>query len=549
MVKRYSAIFEIVNQTFSDLLLLIGRTKQCNERKMKRTLLSLKISTEWQLILFFAIIKLAIHLFTNTNYELHRDAYLYYAQSEHLAWGYLAAPPFIAVVGKFATLLFGNTIFGLRFFPAIIGAANMIIIGLMVKELGGKKHAILLASIAFILSPVFLHVNTMFQPVCFNQFFWLLSGYLILLLTKRNDPKIWIWIGILFGVAFLNKYSIVFFGFAFVVSLLLSQYRKLFISRYFLLGVGLGLVIIIPNLLWQYSHNWPVVYHMKELQETQLVHINIPDFLISQVLMNLQATILWIPALFILLFFKKERPYQLFGFIYMIVIITLILGHGKAYYSMGVYPIIFVFGAYFIEKYLHKHIRLIIVNIVTIMVVLFYVTMDYDGIPYYQFEQIRQKDAFAWEDGLKHDFPQDMADMTGWTEIAEKVNDVYLGLSSKEQENCDIFCYHYGQAGSIMFHGKKINIPQPISFNGSFVFWAPEEITKDYIIWVHSDLGNDIEPDSFLTENFQDVELKHVVDNSYFRENGTKIYFCKHPTEGLINYYSTKINERKDRYR
>lgn len=154
----------------------------------------LKISRDWQLILLFATLKLLIHLFTNTNYELHRDAYLYYAQSEHLAWGYVAVPPFIAMVGKFATALFGNTIFGLRFFPALIGAVNIIFIGLMVKELNGKKFAISLAGLAFILSPLFLHVNTLYQPVCFNQFFWLLSAYLILIMIKRNEPKIWIWI-------------------------------------------------------------------------------------------------------------------------------------------------------------------------------------------------------------------------------------------------------------------------------------------------------------------------------------------------------------------
>jgi hypothetical protein len=38
-------------------------------------------------------------------------------------------------------------------------------------------------------------------------------------------------------------------------------------------------------------------------------------------------------------------------------------------------------------------------------------------IPFYGFEQVKQKDAFTWEDGVKHDIPQDMSDMTGWTEM------------------------------------------------------------------------------------------------------------------------------------
>ena len=167
----------------------------------------------WLLIVLFAVLKLLIHLFTYSNYELHRDAYLYYAQSQHLAWGYVAVPPSIAVIGKIATTLFGNTTFALRFFPAVIGTLSVVVLGLMVKELKGKEAALILASLAFLLSPSYLHVNTLFQPVSFDVFYWLLSGYLILLLIARNDPKIWIGIAIVIALAFLNKYSIVIYIF------------------------------------------------------------------------------------------------------------------------------------------------------------------------------------------------------------------------------------------------------------------------------------------------------------------------------------------------
>ena len=136
------------------------------------------LKSDWSLIILLAIVKLSVHLITIHNYELHRDAYLYYAQSEHLDWGYIAVPPFIAFVGKIATSLFGNTVFALRFFPALIGAVNVIIIGLFVRNLGGRKFAIALAALAFIFSPAYLHTNALFQPVAFNHFYWLLSGFL-----------------------------------------------------------------------------------------------------------------------------------------------------------------------------------------------------------------------------------------------------------------------------------------------------------------------------------------------------------------------------------
>ncbi len=508
--------------------------------------MSVKISKEWMIILIFALAKLLVHFLTYANYELHRDAYLYYAQSEHLAWGYVAVPPSIAVVGKIATLIFGNTTFGLRFFPALIGSFNLVIIGLMVKELRGKNTALILASLAYLLSPSYLHTNALYQPVCFNQFYWLLGGYLILLMIKRNDPKFWIWIALVFALAFLNKYSIVFFAFAFVVSLLISPYRYLYASKYFVMALILGLGLIFPNLLWQYEHNWPVLHHMSDLQRTQLVHVRLSDFIVSQILMNIQGLLLWVTGLVAILFLKKENQYRLFGILYLIVITVLIIGHGKPYYSLGVYPILFVFGAYIIEKYFKKYLLYITAILIPSMFISLYVSLSFDGIPFISFEDAVQKDAFRWEDGVNHDIPQDLADMTGWTQVGNKVVETYLTLNSEDRENCDIFCYHYGQAGAVMFYGKDANIPQPISINGSFAFWAPDSLTKEYLIWVHSDLNNDIKPESFLPARFRDVQLMTTVEDKYFRENGTRIYLCRYPKQEFKDYYKFRIAALKN---
>ena len=508
----------------------------------------LRVSREWMLIFFFVLIKLVIHFLTYANYELHRDAYLYYAQSEHLAWGYVSVPPSIAVVGKIATTLFGNTTFALRFFPALIGAANLIVIGLMVKELKGKEAALILASLAFLLSPAYLHTNTLFQPVSFNQFYWLLAGYLILIMINRNDQKIWIGIAIVFALAFLNKYSIVFFAFAFAVSLMISQYRYLYFSKYFVIALVIGMAIIFPNLVWQYEHNWPVLQHMENLQKTQLIHVQLSDFVISQFLMNMQGLLIWVTGLLAVLFCKKDNQYRVFGFIYFIVIGLLILGRGKSYYTLGLYPILFVFGAYIIEKYVKQYLVIITAFLVLFMFISLYASLSYGGIPFNSFEDAVRKEGYRWEDGIYHDIPQDLADMTGWNHLGNKVVEIYTQLDTTQRKNCDIFCYHYGQAGAVMFYGKDKNIPQSISFNDNFVFWSPDSLSKENIIWVHSDLGNDINPDSLLPTIFQTAELQAIIEDKYFRENGTKIFLCRHPTADFRHYFKSRMSDIKRRY-
>ena len=96
-------------------------------------------------------------------YELHRDEYLYLAESDHLAWGYLEAPPLLSFLG-YLSKLFGNSIGAVRFWGALFGALNIILIGKMVESLGGKTYACLLACLAFFVGG-YLRMNIYFNPI------------------------------------------------------------------------------------------------------------------------------------------------------------------------------------------------------------------------------------------------------------------------------------------------------------------------------------------------------------------------------------------------
>ena len=305
-----------------------------------------KISKEWYLIIGLAALKLIIHFSTNTNYELHRDSFLYYSLGEHLDWGYVSVPPLIAILSKLSVILFGNTTFALRFFPAIVGSISVVLIARIVQELKGGKWAIFIAVLAFMVSPSFLRSNTLFQPVSFNQFSWLLSGYLIVRLIKTGNPKLWIGIFIVFGVSFLNKYSITFFIISFLLSILLTQQRVLLKSKYFFIGGAMGILIIAPNLFWQYNNGWPLLVHMSELQKYQFVNVSKIGFIIDQLIMNFPALLIWMTGFIVFLFFKAEKQYKTLALTSLFTILMILTLGGKSYYTLGVYPIMFALGAF-----------------------------------------------------------------------------------------------------------------------------------------------------------------------------------------------------------
>ena len=69
------------------------------------------------IILILAALKFALpFLLQHPAFELHRDEYLYYAQGQHLDFGFLENPPLIGLLGAISSL-FGGTFFWIKFWP------------------------------------------------------------------------------------------------------------------------------------------------------------------------------------------------------------------------------------------------------------------------------------------------------------------------------------------------------------------------------------------------------------------------------------------------
>ncbi|MCA9742112.1 MAG: glycosyltransferase family 39 protein [Deferribacteres bacterium] len=512
---------------------------------------NIKVSPEWQLIWLLAAVKLALHFLTNTNYGLQRDAFLYLALSDHLDWGFLSVPPLIAVIGKVTTSLFGDSVFAVRFFPAIVGSVSVMLIGQLVRNLGGKKWAIGLACTAFILSPAFLRSNTLFQPVSFNQFFWLLTVFLVMKMVQTQTPKYWLVIGLTCALAFLNKYSIAFLVAALLIGLLLTPHRTLLRSKYLLFGVLAGFALIAPNLYWQHQHNWPVVTHMGELQRTQLVHVNIGDFMLMQLLMNLPGLPVWGLGVLFLLFFKDGQKYRFLGFTFLAMILILLMLSGKPYYTLGIYSALFAVGGFAAEQYFIGRRRFMQPVILIFMLSIALPIMPF-SLPVLSHEKMATYGrmmkpygfggALRWEDGRLYALPQDYADMTGWEELAQKVSVVYNNLEPAERAKTAIYAENYGQAGAIRYFGRKYGLPEPVSFSGSFLFWAPDSVDMKTLIYVNDDPG----PDIYAL--FGSVEIVARIEDPFARESGLPVFLCRNPDPDFFTFYREKVSGRRSRF-
>lgn len=512
---------------------------------------NIRVNNYWLVTALFVTVKLCLHFFTNTNYELHRDEMLYFNMGDHLDWGYASVPPVIGFLAFLSKAIFGYSVFGIRFFPALSGAASMYIMAKILQKLGGGLFALMVALSCFLLSTGFLLINTLFTPNAFEQFFWLLITWYLLKMSADDNPKIWIWVGVYFGLTFLNKYSVVFPVAGFVIALFFSPHRKLFYSRYFIYAVLVAMVIISPNIYWQYTHNWPVVFHMKELQSTQLVNMSYSNFFTDVYTLNLISSVIWMFGLFALLFIRKEKENQYLGTGSFITILLFLFSSGKGYYIMGLIPFLFIYGGYAMEKYLwpkYKGVSLSVLAasfIFSILALPFVLpVMSFDKLSEYtnKTQHLIIYPFYRWEDGKVHPISQVYADMTGWQELTGYVARAYISLPAEEQKKCTVFGErNYGYAGAIHFYGRQYGLPDAITFLDSYTLWAPESIPEGPIIYMNYEPGE-------LQNLYNSVVEMGCVNNPWFREKGLKVFLCTQPKTNISEVYSQLVNQAKKVY-
>src|SRR5690606_22760525 len=124
-------------------------------------------------ILLYAFIFLKFLLqyaLISPEYDLQRDEYLHLDMANHLAWGYLSVPPFTSCVSYLIKLL-GNSVFWVKFFPALFGALTLVMVWKTIEALKGTMYALILGATCVLFS-VLLRLNTLFQPNSFEVLAW-----------------------------------------------------------------------------------------------------------------------------------------------------------------------------------------------------------------------------------------------------------------------------------------------------------------------------------------------------------------------------------------
>ena len=462
---------------------------------MKKThRINIFIKNHWtsliSITIYFALIKLLIHLFTNGQYGYFRDELYYLASSEHLDWGYVDFAPLVALITKFTTTLLGTSLPAIRFLPAIAGALKVLLTGLIVKEFGGSRFAVTLACLSVLVAPVYLGIDTLLSMNAFEPVFWMGTVYFIILAVNRSEPRFWLGAGVLAGLGIMNKHPMLLFILGIFIGFLLTKERRFLSDRWFRAAGLITFLIFLPNIIWQYQHNWPMIEVILNVAVTGKNVVLSPfEFVLLQFIILLPLTApVWIAGLWFFFFDEQGKRYRMFGIAYMVILAVMLVTNSKHYYIQASYPMLFAGGAVFWEKlWQGKHyVKWLKPTYLTVLVIggavfapMALPVLSVDDFLTYQrlgFEPPKT------EVGHVGPLPQSYGDMFGWPEMVETIAKVYNNLPPEERAKAAIAAKNYGEAGAIDFFGPSHGLPKAISGHQNYYLWGPRNYTGEVLI-------------------------------------------------------------------
>jgi hypothetical protein len=434
----------------------------------------------------------ATALFVGTRYGYHRDELYFMACGQRLAWGYVDQPPFTPAVARLAAEVFGNSLPGLRVFPALAGVVLLVLIALLVRELGGNARAQLIAAGTAALIPLFHSPAMVLSTTSFDLVAWAACLVLTARLLRTGDDRLWLAIGAVAGVGLLNKHAVVFLGIGLVAGFLLSSQRSLLLRPTALAGGLLALAIWTPNLWWQHRHGWPVFEMSRALQAKNAsmldMTLTLPGLL---VLAGITSVVIWGPGLWWLLRSPDGVRFRALGGLVLTVTVIMTLLGGKSYYlAPAVIPPLAA-GSVLIARQDLVLRRAAVAAAVAAG--LFTLPFSVPVLPAAALGPIISVNG-------------EFGEMYGWPELTDQLSDAYRRLAPTERAHTVVLTANYGEHGAVVHYGESRGLPEPYSGHNDLWWWGPPPETTTAVVAVGL-------PPETLQELFHSIEVVGFVTN------------------------------------
>jgi hypothetical protein len=446
------------------------------------------------------------------HYGFYSDELYYLACADRLALGYVDHPPFFVFALWLHRALFGDSLFALRMLPAAAGALTALLAGLMARRMGGGLFAGVLATLAVMLAPASIAIFNFFSVNCLAILLWTAASWVLLELCRSRDPRLWVALGAVLGIAFLNKHTAVVPIAGVVVATLLSPLRRDLFGRWPWLGALAFLLIISPNVYWQVANDWPSLAFYAGVEENRYPATAVEQIVGQIVFQNPASFPIWAAGLWFLLGSSRGRPFRPLGWLFLTGLVLAIIGGSRLPYRMaGVFPVVFAAGAVLLEAACAPasgRVRRVAIRwAMPALMLLVGLSASTIILPLLPPEQLARNPLYDPDEGGgwrpeigTNEIPYHLGNRTHWPAFVDEVAGVYRKLEPEQQADAIILADYFGHAGALEYYGRPLGLPPVYGRMTGYYLWGPPEGSPETVISIGID-------ETWLRSRFEQVTV------------------------------------------
>jgi 4-amino-4-deoxy-L-arabinose transferase-like glycosyltransferase len=437
----------------------------------------------WAIGIMVVVVAL-VHISVAGKYDLFRNELYFIVCGRHPAFGYVDQPPIVPLLA--ALMQIGGVNVWLERLPAVLTAIAIVPLTVIFAQLlGATTRGAWLAAVAAASSTIVTAMFSWLSTGTFEPFDFTLVAYLVTRGFLRNEPRMYWWAGLVGGLAFEAKYTILLWVIALALGIALCGPRSIFRARDLWIGIGIAVVIALPNAIWQAAHGFPFLELVRNDSSGNLIGSPIGFLLLQVFIANFLLAPLWLAGVIVPFVAQRLAPFRFLAVTFVAMGVLIYVTHGKAYYSAGAYPTIFALGA--------AACTLLPRVLVGIWAVLAYANAALAlpfVLPILAPEQLKLRYAHTSmkpmeRAGIGAPIPQNLADEFGWRDVARSVEAVYASLPPADRAKAAIFGSNYGEAAAVDVYGH--NLPPAISGNNNYYLWGPRGYDGSVVIAINVD--------------------------------------------------------------
>jgi hypothetical protein len=424
------------------------------------------------LLVALAGVSFVAHMLVAGNYGYFRDELYYIADGWHLQAGYVDQPLLMGWLAALVRVTVGDSLVAIHVIPAVACALIIVVTGLLARELGGGRVAQLVAGVAALFTVDFMATGSLFSMDVLDQLWWPLAGLIVARLLRRDEPRLWLLVGLVAAIALLTKLTVLFFGFALVLALLVTPERRYLRTPWPWSAGGIAFLGLLPYLIWNAVNGWPTLDFWRHYAN---IHTTPLAFFFAQIGQMNPIAVPLAAAGLVFYFRQSGARYRLLGWTFVFVYLVLTLLGTKPYFLAPAYPILFAAGAVVCER-LPLRPRLAWIRPAYVaLLALAGILLAPDVMP------ILPPATVVHSYGS---LEQVLGDRLGWDHLTQTVEQVYAGLPPAQRAQACVLTSNYGEAGALSQLAAPGRLPPIISGHNNYYLWGPGTCTGQVLIGV-----------------------------------------------------------------